>query len=30
MNNQDHVCIFEANCYLSVYNVDFKFALTTE
>ena len=30
MNNQQHVCILEANYYLNVYNVHFKLALTTE
>ena len=30
MNNQHHTCIHEANYYLSVFNVHFKLALSTE
>ena len=30
INNQHHACILEANYYLSVYNVSFNLALSTE
>ena len=30
MNNKPRDCILEANYYLSVYNVHFKLALSTE
>ena len=30
MNNQHHASILEANYYLSVYNVHFKLALSTD
>ena len=30
MNNQHHACILDANYYLSVYNMHFKLAFSTE